>query len=321
MKSQEPAKTSFKLPCVSQYASEMSGQGGGREGGHGSGQSDRCFGSVGRRKGKSHAGPGRPTQSFYVATPKDGAGSRAIYEYCARVPKSQVPSLAGNNMEAAGQQDKSSVAATNRQLLRHIAGHIVSCCDDKSRFTVELAATGDGKMLPYFIVIKCSAPSGASANPYDLSGMRVIQNLHKEPFFSEREGWTLKKWEGFQSMKRKTGGKAVEHLEWVPHLRLYLQHRDSHVITCQPKAWMDAAGFAMYIDTVLGASVEGMLKGQVARDQVRVISGNVLTGSHIPRDGFLGLFDDQLTVIEQGNKPEFFGWLVPSYRRPSLSSN
>ena len=74
-----------------------------------------------------------------------------------------------------------------------------------------------------------------------------------------------------------------------------------------------------YIDTVLGASVEGMLKGQVARDQVRVISGNVLTGSHIPRDGFLGLFDDQLTVIEQGNKPEFFGWLVPSYPRPSLS--
>ena len=92
-------------------------------------------------------------------------GSRAIYEYFARVPNSLMPSLAGNNMEAAGQQDTSSVAATNRQLPRHIAGHIVSCCDDKSRFTVELAATGDGKMLPYFIVIKCSAPSGASANP------------------------------------------------------------------------------------------------------------------------------------------------------------
>ena len=82
--------------------------------------------------------------------------------------------------------------------------------------------------------------------------MRVIQNLHKEPCFSEREGWTLKQWEGFQIMKRKTGGKAVEPLEWVPHLRWYLQHRDGHVITCKPKAWMDTGGFAMYIDTVLG---------------------------------------------------------------------
>ena len=62
-------------------ASEMLAQGGGREGGHGRGQSDRSFGSGGRRKGKSHAGPGRPTQSVHVATPKDGAGSRAIYEY------------------------------------------------------------------------------------------------------------------------------------------------------------------------------------------------------------------------------------------------
>jgi hypothetical protein len=26
---------------------------------------------------------------------------------------------------------------------------------------------------------------------------------------------------------------------------------DGHVITCQPKAWMDTGGFAMYIQTVL----------------------------------------------------------------------
>ena len=57
-KPQAPAKTTA---C----ASEMSGQGGGREGGHGRGQSDRSFGSGGRRKGNSHAGPGRPTQSGY----------------------------------------------------------------------------------------------------------------------------------------------------------------------------------------------------------------------------------------------------------------
>ena len=88
---------------------DMSGREGGREGGHGRGQSDRSIGSGGRRKGKSHAGPGRPTQSVYVATPKDGANSRAIYEYFTRVPKSQMPSLASNRMEAVGQQATSSV--------------------------------------------------------------------------------------------------------------------------------------------------------------------------------------------------------------------
>ena len=35
------------------------------------------------------------------------------------------------------------------------------------------------------------------------------------------------------------------------HVRWYLQHVDGHVITCQPKAWMDTGGFAMYIETVL----------------------------------------------------------------------
>jgi hypothetical protein len=53
--------------------------------------------------------------------------------------------------------------------------------DEKSRFTVELAAAGDGNILPYFIVINSSAPSGS--NPHDFSDMRVIHNLHSEPAF------------------------------------------------------------------------------------------------------------------------------------------
>jgi hypothetical protein len=53
----------------------------------------------------------------------------------------------------------------------------------------------DGNILPYFIVIKCSAPSGS--NPHDFDSMRVIHNLHAEPAFSDRAGWRLKKWEGF----------------------------------------------------------------------------------------------------------------------------
>ena len=121
--------------------------------------------------------------------------------------------------------------------------------DEKSRFTVELAATGDGNILPYFIVIKCSAPSGS--NPHDFGNMRVIHNLHAEPAFSEDAGWTLKKWAGFKTFRRKKNGQPVQPAEEFEHVRWYLQHKDGHVITMQPKAWMDTGGFAMYIETIL----------------------------------------------------------------------
>ena len=121
--------------------------------------------------------------------------------------------------------------------------------DEKSRFTVELAATGDGNILPAFLIIKCSVPSGD--NPCDLSSMRVIHNLHAQTAFNEKAGWTLKKWEGFKTIKRKKGGIPLEPRQEVEHSRWYLQHEDGRVVTCQPKAWMDTGGFAMYTDTVL----------------------------------------------------------------------
>jgi hypothetical protein len=40
-------------------------------------------------------------------------------------------------------------------------------------------------------------------------------------------------------------------------VRWYLQHEDGHVITCQPKVWMDTGGFAMYIETVFPHSAFG----------------------------------------------------------------
>jgi len=74
-----------------------------------------------------------------------------------------------------------------------------------------------------------------------------------------------------------------------------------------------------YFKTRIGASIQSLVDGNLARDRVRFISGNVLTGKRIAPDGFLGLFDDQVTVIEEGDRPEFLGWLVPSYPRPSIS--
>jgi Na+-transporting NADH:ubiquinone oxidoreductase subunit A len=74
-----------------------------------------------------------------------------------------------------------------------------------------------------------------------------------------------------------------------------------------------------YVDTPIGGSIQPMVDGNLKDSNVRTLSGNVLTGTRVAHDGFLGLFDDQLTVIEEGDRQEFMGWLIPSYRRPSLS--
>jgi Na+-transporting NADH:ubiquinone oxidoreductase subunit A len=51
----------------------------------------------------------------------------------------------------------------------------------------------------------------------------------------------------------------------------------------------------------------------------RIISGNVLTGTKIEEKGYLGFYDNQLTVIPEGFDHEFLGWLIPNPNRFSIS--
>ena len=74
-----------------------------------------------------------------------------------------------------------------------------------------------------------------------------------------------------------------------------------------------------YVETRLGAAVAPLVAGNLKAERVRMISGNVLTGKVVKPDGHMGHFDDQFTVIEEGDQPEFLGWLLPSYPRPTLS--
>ncbi|PWJ42842.1 Na(+)-translocating NADH-quinone reductase subunit A [Sediminitomix flava] len=67
-----------------------------------------------------------------------------------------------------------------------------------------------------------------------------------------------------------------------------------------------------YVQTYLGANVKKMVEGNLAQDNVRVISGNVLTGSSIEKDGYVGFYDHVISVLPEGDKPRFFlkdGWL------------
>ncbi len=74
-----------------------------------------------------------------------------------------------------------------------------------------------------------------------------------------------------------------------------------------------------YVRTTVGAQLTSMLQGNIINDNVRVISGNVLTGTQVARDGFLGFYDSQVTVIPEGDNYEFLGWLAPGLNKFSLS--
>ena len=51
----------------------------------------------------------------------------------------------------------------------------------------------------------------------------------------------------------------------------------------------------------------------------RIISGSVLSGSRIEANGFLGMYDHQLTFIAEGDQYEFMGWLMPGLDKFSFS--
>lgn len=74
-----------------------------------------------------------------------------------------------------------------------------------------------------------------------------------------------------------------------------------------------------YVKTLSGANVSTLLEGNLNKDNVRVVSGNVLTGKAIEKEGFLSAHDNQLTVLEEGDFHELFGWILPQYARPSIS--
>ena len=51
----------------------------------------------------------------------------------------------------------------------------------------------------------------------------------------------------------------------------------------------------------------------------RIISGSPLSGTTIAADGFLGMYDQQVCFIEEGDHYDFMGWLMPGLRKFSFS--
>ena len=73
-----------------------------------------------------------------------------------------------------------------------------------------------------------------------------------------------------------------------------------------------------YYKTYIGASIKKMVDGNLKSDNVRYISGNVLTGEKISNDGHIGFYDHQVTVIPEGDYYEMFGWIKPTTNKLSF---
>ena len=51
----------------------------------------------------------------------------------------------------------------------------------------------------------------------------------------------------------------------------------------------------------------------------RIISGDVLSGTQITADGFLGAYNDLVSILPEGNYYDFMGWMMPGFRKFSFS--
>lgn len=76
-----------------------------------------------------------------------------------------------------------------------------------------------------------------------------------------------------------------------------------------------------YYKTYKGVSVRAIAKDNIQEGVVRFISGNALTGTQIKSDGFLGFYQNQFTILPEGNYFEFFGWALPGLNKFSFSKS
>ena len=77
-----------------------------------------------------------------------------------------------------------------------------------------------------------------------------------------------------------------------------------------------------YVRALPGTPMADLLAGNIIAGNYvrRVISGNVLTGTNVSLDGYLGAYHSQVTVIPEGNDThEFLGWALPGCKALTTS--
>ena len=67
-----------------------------------------------------------------------------------------------------------------------------------------------------------------------------------------------------------------------------------------------------YVEALPGTPMKAFagFYGSLA-DEIRFISGDVLTGENVGENGYLGFHSDQVTLVREGTERELFGWIRP----------
>lgn len=75
-----------------------------------------------------------------------------------------------------------------------------------------------------------------------------------------------------------------------------------------------------YYTTKIGAEISTFLYASgVKEEHCRVINGDVLTGSKTSPEGFLGFYNNTVSVIPEGDDYELFGWAKPVTKKVSTT--
>ncbi len=80
----------------------------------------------------------------------------------------------------------------------------------------------------------------------------------------------------------------------------------------------DGAKEKYYAKTLVGAPLSDLLQGSDLSDK-RCISGSVLSGRVVGKDGFVGYYDSQITIIREGGDRKLIGWMWPGFNLYSFS--
>ncbi len=75
----------------------------------------------------------------------------------------------------------------------------------------------------------------------------------------------------------------------------------------------------VYYKLIRGAEVSTIAADNLNEGNVRLISGNVLTGRKISMEGHIGFSDSLVSAIPEGDYYEMFGWILPGLQKFSVS--
>ena len=76
-----------------------------------------------------------------------------------------------------------------------------------------------------------------------------------------------------------------------------------------------------YYRIIAGACIDAIVANQIEDGSInhRIISGNVLSGTQIAANGFVGAYDNMVTLLPEGDYYDFMGWLMPGFKKFSFS--